>query len=59
MVVHFRYNANKNTADGIRNYEARMKPQWDAEKAAKDAKANRDTMIYLANETGTKIPKGF
>ena len=34
-----------------------MKPIWDAEKAAADAKANRETMIYLAKETGTPVSK--
>ena len=36
-----------------------MAPVWDAEKAAKAAAANRDNMIYLANATGTPIPKDF
>ena len=32
-----------------------MKPIWDAEKAAKAAKENREQMLYLAKETGVKV----
>jgi hypothetical protein len=32
-----------------------MKPVWDAEKAQKAAKANREEMIYLAQATGTRV----
>ena len=42
-----------------RAYIAKMQPIWDAEKAAAAAKANRETMIYLANATGTPIPADF
>ena len=42
-----------------RAYVAKMQPIWDAEKAEKAAKANRETMIYLAKATGTPIPADF
>ena len=42
-----------------RAYVAKMQPIWDAEKAAAQAKANRENMIYLANATGTPIPADF
>jgi hypothetical protein len=45
---------NYATEEEIRDYNARMKPVWDAEKAQKAAKANREEMIYLAQATGTK-----
>ena len=51
----FRYNANKATADSVRDYEARMKPIWDAEKAEKDRVENRKGMLYLAKECGVKV----
>ena len=38
---------------------AKMQPIWDAEKAEKAAKANRENMIYLAKATGTPIPPDF
>lgn len=55
----FRYNANKASEDAIRAYEAKMKPIWDAEKAAKAAKENREGMIKLAREVGVKVPANF
>ena len=42
-----------------RAYIAKMQPIWDAEKAEKAAKANRENMIYLAKATGTPIPPDF
>jgi len=54
-----RYHALKVQEDEIRAYEAKMKPIWDAEKAATKAKENRLQMIYLAEATGSKIPEGF
>ena len=57
--VNFRYNANKATEDGIRNYEAKMKPIWDAEAAAAKQEANRVGMIALAREVGVKVPADF
>ena len=54
-----RWQANKATEDEHRAYVAKMQPIWDAEKAAAAAKANRETMIYLANATGTPIPADF
>merc|ERR1712107_842462 len=54
-----RYNANKATEDAIREHNARMKPIWDAEKAAAKAKSDREGLLYLANETGVKVPAGF
>ena len=32
-----------------------MKPIWDAEKAEKAAKANRENMLQLAKEVGVKV----
>jgi len=46
---------NKKTEDEIRAYNARMKPVWDAEEAMAKAKSNRDSLIYLAKETGTPV----
>ena len=57
--LFFRYNANKASEDAIRAYEAKMKPIWDAEKAAKAAKENREGMIKLAREVGVKVPANF
>ena len=54
-----RWQANKATEDEHRAYVAKMQPIWDAEKAAAAAKASRETMIYLANATGTPIPADF
>merc|ERR1712059_116470 len=54
-----RYAANKMAEDEHRAYLAKMQPIWDAEKAAEEAKKNRETMIYLANATGTPIPADF
>ena len=51
----FRYNANKATEDAIREHNARMKPIWDAEKAAAKAKSDREGLLYLAKETGVKV----
>lgn len=51
----YRYNANKATEDEIRAYNARMKPIWDAEKAQKAAKMNREQLITLAKEAGVKV----
>lgn len=59
LLFIFRYNANKASEDAIRAYEAKMKPIWDAEKAAKAAKENREGMIKLAREVGVKVPANF
>lgn len=53
----FRYYVLKAREDEIAAYEARMKPIWDAEKAAAKAKASREQLITLAKETGTKVGK--
>ena len=45
LLFRFQFNANKASEDAIRAYEAKMKPIWDAEKAAKAAKENREGMI--------------
>ena len=50
-----RFYVLKAREDEIAAYEARMKPIWDAEKAAEKAKANREQLISLAKETGTKV----
>merc|ERR1712001_108508 len=54
-----RYNVLKAREDEIAAYEARMKPIWDAEKAAAQSKAGREQLIILAKETGTKVPDNF
>ena len=59
QIWFFRYNANKAAEDAIRDYEAKMKPIWDAEKAAKAAKENREGMIKLAREVGVKVPENY
>merc|ERR1712055_340106 len=51
-----RYNVLKAREDEIAAYEAKMKPIWDAEKAAAKAKSDRVNMIQLAKDTGTPIP---
>ena len=55
MAWLFRYQINKAREDEIRAYNAKMKPIWDAEKAAELAKTNREQLLYLAKETGTKV----
>merc|ERR1712241_1506353 len=54
-----RYNVLKAREDEIAAYEARMKPIWDAEKAAAKAKEGREQLIILAKETGTKFQTTF
>jgi len=54
-----RWHINKAKEDEVRAYEAKMKPVWDAEKAAVKAKENREQLLYLADATGTKVPPGF
>jgi len=54
-----RFAINKAAEDEHRAYLAKMQPIWDAEKAEKEAKANRENMIYLAKATGTPIPADF
>ena len=55
-VLLYRYQLNKAREDEIRAYNLKMKPTWDAEKVAKDAVANREQLLYLAKETGVKVP---
>ena len=55
IVVDYRYQINKAKEDEIRAYNLKMKPVWDAEKAVEAAKANREQLLYLAKETGTKV----
>ena len=50
-----RYQINKTREEEIRAYNLKMKPVWDAEKAVENAKANREQLLYLAKETGTKV----
>jgi len=52
---NFRYAINKAREDEVRAYNAKMKPIWDAEKAAEMVKSNREQLLYLAKETGTKV----
>merc|ERR1712126_358632 len=54
-----RFNVLKGQEDEIAAYEARMKPIWDAEKAAAKAKTNREQLLILAKETGTPVPENF
>merc|ERR1712141_833373 len=54
-----RYNQLLKQEDEIRAYNARMKPVWDAEKAEKAAKLNRENMLTLAKEVGVPVPPGF
>ncbi len=54
-----RYAVLKAQEDELRAYNAKMKPVWDAENAAKAAAANREQLLYLAKETGTPIPADF
>jgi len=49
----------KEVEDERRAYEAKMKPIWDAEIAAKKAKENREGMLYLAKECNVTVPKDF
>ncbi len=56
---HKRYQINKAREEEIRAYNLKMKPVWDAEKAVESAKANREQLLYLAKETGTRIPPNF
>ena len=56
---HKRYQINKAREDEIRDYNLKMKPVWDAEKVAKNAVANREQHLYLAKETGVKVPANF
>ncbi len=55
----FRYRVNHAREEEVRAYNARMKPVWDAEKAAEAARLNREQMIYMAKQTGTPIPPNF
>ncbi len=50
-----RYNKNRAAEEEVRDYNNRMQPVWDAEKAMKAAKANRKELLYLAKETGTPV----
>jgi hypothetical protein len=54
-----RYAVNKAREDEVRAYNAKMKPIWDAEKALQASKANREQLLYLAKETGTKVSPFF
>ena len=61
---HKRYQINKTRENEIRDYNLKMKPVWDAEKAAKDAAAkdaaaNREQLLYLAKETSVKVLANF
>lgn len=54
-----RYNVLKAREDEIAAYEAKMKPIWDAEKAAAKAKVDRANMIALAKDVGVPVPENF
>merc|ERR1712241_343767 len=54
-----RYNVLKAREDEIAAYEAKMKPIWDAEKAAAKAKVDRANMIQLAKDVGVPVPENF
>ena len=51
----FRYAQLKTIEDERRAYEAKMKPIWDAEKAAAKEAANRESMLSLAAAAGVKV----
>jgi hypothetical protein len=57
-LFHFRFNVNQIKENEIRNYNARMQPIWDAQKATEKAKRNREELIQLARETGTPVRNG-
>uniref|UniRef100_T1IW48 ATP synthase F(0) complex subunit e, mitochondrial n=1 Tax=Strigamia maritima TaxID=126957 RepID=T1IW48_STRMM len=43
----------------IREYEAKQKVIRDAQKAVEKNRANRSEMLYMAKESGVKIPADF
>ena len=53
--LFFRYTQLKTIEDERRAYELKMKPIWDAEKAAAKEAANRASMLSLAAEAGVKV----
>ena len=54
-----RYTQLKTIEDERRAYELKMKPTWDAEKAAAKEAANRASMLQLAAEAGVKVSADF
>eukprot|EP00095_Tigriopus_kingsejongensis_P010974 maker-scaffold270_size230592-snap-gene-1.26 protein:Tk10974 transcript:maker-scaffold270_size230592-snap-gene-1.26-mRNA-1 annotation:"atp synthase e chain" len=54
-----RYEIHSKTETELRAYNARMQPIWDSEQAVVKAKANRAELLYLAKETGVKVPANF
>ena len=57
--LFFRYTQLKTIEDERRAYELKMKPTWDAEKAAAKEAANRASMLQLAAEAGVKVQMIF
>jgi hypothetical protein len=53
--LFFRYTQLKTIEDERRAYELKMKPIWDAEKAAAKEAANRESMLSLAAAAGVKV----
>ena len=56
---HRQYQINKARGDEVRADNKKLKPIWDAEKAGELAKSNRAQLLFLAKETGTKVPPNF
>jgi hypothetical protein len=54
-----RYNQLLVQEDELRDYNAKMKPVWDAQKAEIAAKANRINMLTLAKECGVTPKPDF
>merc|ERR1712086_1092616 len=59
LVGSKRYTQLKTIEDERRAYELKMKPTWDAEKAAAKEAANRASMLQLAAEAGVKVSADF
>jgi len=45
--------------DEHRAYVTKMRPEWEAMKKEKKQTLNREELLYLAKETGSKIPADF
>ena len=54
-----RYKVNKANEDAWRIEEAERKIVRDAKKAEEKQKLNREELIYLATQSGVKVPPNF
>lgn len=54
-----RYQVNKATEDAWREEEAKVKVIRDAKKAEEKQRLNREELIYLAGQSGVKVPADF